>query len=202
MTVDGPPDGPLHVRGEVLAAKTAGAFRHLTLVAAGIGERSRPGSFLAVSVGQSVAVGPPGSPGPSEPGPTDSPLAPRPVGPEPVPPDVGVGVGTSGVGVGSGWGVGAGVDRGVGSGVGVGFGVGVGAGFGVGVGFGVGDGAGALIVTVPPSRCETNFRVSAAWNSTWWVPTGSFDAQCMTTPCFQLPSPLIAWDTPSITTFT
>ena len=60
MTVDGPPDGrqdgrrdgPLHVRGEVLAAKTAGAYRHLTLVAPGIGERSRPGSFLAVSVGE------------------------------------------------------------------------------------------------------------------------------------------------------
>ena len=56
MTVEGPPDGrqdgPLHVRGEVLAAKTAGAFRHLTLVAPGIGERSRPGSFLAVSVGE------------------------------------------------------------------------------------------------------------------------------------------------------
>jgi dihydroorotate dehydrogenase electron transfer subunit len=55
MTADGQPDGrhdgPLHVRGEVLAAKTAGAYRHLTLVAPGIGERSRPGSFLAVSVG-------------------------------------------------------------------------------------------------------------------------------------------------------
>jgi dihydroorotate dehydrogenase electron transfer subunit len=47
-----PPDGPLHVRGEVLAAKTAGAFRHLTLIAPGVGERSRPGSFLAVSVGE------------------------------------------------------------------------------------------------------------------------------------------------------
>jgi len=49
---DAPADGPLHVRGEVLAAKTAGAFRQLTLVAPGIGERSRPGSFLAVSVGE------------------------------------------------------------------------------------------------------------------------------------------------------
>ena len=47
-----PRDGPLHVRGEVLATKTAGAFRHLTLVAPGVGERSRPGSFLAVTVGE------------------------------------------------------------------------------------------------------------------------------------------------------
>lgn len=49
---DGRPEGPLHVHGEVLAAKTSGAFRHLTLVAPGIGERSRPGSFVAVSVGE------------------------------------------------------------------------------------------------------------------------------------------------------
>jgi dihydroorotate dehydrogenase electron transfer subunit len=43
---------PLHVTGEVLAAKTVGAHRHLTLVAPGIGERSRPGSFVAVSTGE------------------------------------------------------------------------------------------------------------------------------------------------------
>jgi dihydroorotate dehydrogenase electron transfer subunit len=43
--------GPVHVTAEVLAAKTVGAFRHLSLVAPGIGESSRPGSFLAVSVG-------------------------------------------------------------------------------------------------------------------------------------------------------
>jgi dihydroorotate dehydrogenase electron transfer subunit len=42
---------PLHVTGEVLAAKTVGAHRHLTLVAPGIGERSRPGSFIALSTG-------------------------------------------------------------------------------------------------------------------------------------------------------
>jgi dihydroorotate dehydrogenase electron transfer subunit len=47
-----PPLGPLHVTGEVLAAKTVGAFRHLTLVAPGVGERSRPGSFVAVSTGE------------------------------------------------------------------------------------------------------------------------------------------------------
>jgi dihydroorotate dehydrogenase electron transfer subunit len=46
------PLGPLHVVGEVLAAKTVGAHRHLTLVAPGIGERSRPGSFVAVSAGE------------------------------------------------------------------------------------------------------------------------------------------------------
>jgi dihydroorotate dehydrogenase electron transfer subunit len=46
------PLGPLHVTGEVLAAKTVGAHRHLTLVAPGIGERSRPGSFVAVSAGE------------------------------------------------------------------------------------------------------------------------------------------------------
>jgi dihydroorotate dehydrogenase electron transfer subunit len=45
------PLGPLHLTGEVLAAKTVGAHRHLTLVAPGIGERSRPGSFVAVSTG-------------------------------------------------------------------------------------------------------------------------------------------------------
>ena len=44
-------DGPVHVAAEVLATKTVGAFHHLTLVAPGVGERSRPGSFLAVSVG-------------------------------------------------------------------------------------------------------------------------------------------------------
>ena len=72
--------------------------------------------------------------------------------------------------------VGAGVDRrrrrawgraaasASGSGVGVGFGVGVGSGFGVGFGVGVGVGSGALIVTVPASRCDRNFRVSAASN--------------------------------------
>jgi dihydroorotate dehydrogenase electron transfer subunit len=44
-------NAPVHVTAEVLAAKGAGAFHHLSLVAPGVGERSRPGSFLAVSVG-------------------------------------------------------------------------------------------------------------------------------------------------------
>ena len=43
--------GPLHVRAEVLVSKTVGAYHHLSLVAPGVGERSRPGSFLALSVG-------------------------------------------------------------------------------------------------------------------------------------------------------
>jgi dihydroorotate dehydrogenase electron transfer subunit len=43
--------GPVHVTGEVLATKTIGAFHHVSLVLPGVGERSRPGSFLAVSVG-------------------------------------------------------------------------------------------------------------------------------------------------------
>ena len=45
------PAGPLHVTGEVLAVKRLGAYRHLTLVAPGIPERFRPGTFLAVSTG-------------------------------------------------------------------------------------------------------------------------------------------------------
>jgi len=43
--------GPLHVTAEVLATKKVGAFHHLSLVAPGVGERSRPGTFLAASVG-------------------------------------------------------------------------------------------------------------------------------------------------------
>ncbi len=50
-SADGPDHGPLHVTAEVIATKTVGAYHHLSLVAPGVGERSRPGSFLAVSVG-------------------------------------------------------------------------------------------------------------------------------------------------------
>jgi len=46
-----PAHTPLHVRGEVLSTKRIGAYRHLTLVAPGIAERHRPGTFVAVSVG-------------------------------------------------------------------------------------------------------------------------------------------------------
>lgn len=43
--------GPVHVSAELLATKTVGAFHHLSMVAPDVGERSRPGSFVAVSVG-------------------------------------------------------------------------------------------------------------------------------------------------------
>ena len=39
---------PVHVDAEVLATKRVGAFTHLTLVAPGVGERFRPGTFVAV----------------------------------------------------------------------------------------------------------------------------------------------------------
>lgn len=43
--------GPLQVKGEVLALKRVGAYHHLTLVAPGIAERTRPGHFVALAVG-------------------------------------------------------------------------------------------------------------------------------------------------------
>jgi dihydroorotate dehydrogenase electron transfer subunit len=43
--------GPLHVDARVLATRKVGAFHHLTLVAPGIPERFRPGTFVALSVG-------------------------------------------------------------------------------------------------------------------------------------------------------
>jgi len=43
--------GPLHVEATVLTSKKVGAFHHLTLVAPGIPERVRPGTFVALSVG-------------------------------------------------------------------------------------------------------------------------------------------------------
>lgn len=42
--------GPVHVRGEVIASKKVGAYRHLTLTAPGVPESFRPGNFVAVSV--------------------------------------------------------------------------------------------------------------------------------------------------------
>ena len=42
---------PVHVTAEVLASKRIGAYQHVTLVAPGVGERFRPGAFVAVSVG-------------------------------------------------------------------------------------------------------------------------------------------------------
>ncbi len=44
-------EGPLQVRGEVLATRRVGAYRHLTLVAPGIAARTRPGHFVALAVG-------------------------------------------------------------------------------------------------------------------------------------------------------
>jgi len=43
--------GPLQVKGEVLALKRVGAYHHLTLVAPGIAERTKPGHFVALAVG-------------------------------------------------------------------------------------------------------------------------------------------------------
>ncbi len=45
---------PVHVTGEVLASRKAGAYRLLTLVAPGVAERFRPGTFVALSVGESL----------------------------------------------------------------------------------------------------------------------------------------------------
>jgi len=41
---------PLHVRGEILASKRVGAYRLVTVAAKGIPERTRPGTFVALSV--------------------------------------------------------------------------------------------------------------------------------------------------------
>jgi dihydroorotate dehydrogenase electron transfer subunit len=43
---------PVHLTAEVLGVKKLGAFRHITLVAPGVPERFRPGTFVAVSVGE------------------------------------------------------------------------------------------------------------------------------------------------------
>ena len=43
--------GPVQVSGEVFSIKRVGDYFHLTLVADGIPERTRPGSFVALAVG-------------------------------------------------------------------------------------------------------------------------------------------------------
>jgi len=43
--------GPVQVSGEVLTLKRVGAYHHLTLIAPGVAEGFRPGSFVALSVG-------------------------------------------------------------------------------------------------------------------------------------------------------
>lgn len=44
-------DGPLQVAGQVLSSRRVGAYHHLTLVAPGLAERTRPGHFVALGVG-------------------------------------------------------------------------------------------------------------------------------------------------------
>ena len=46
----------LHVTGEVLDTKRTGAYRHLTLVAPGVAERFRPGTFVAVTLADSARL--------------------------------------------------------------------------------------------------------------------------------------------------
>jgi dihydroorotate dehydrogenase electron transfer subunit len=49
--VGAPPRGPLQVDGEVFSIKRVGDYYHLTIVANGIAERTKPGNFVALSVG-------------------------------------------------------------------------------------------------------------------------------------------------------
>lgn len=51
MTDPRSPRGPLQVDGEVFSMKRVGDYFHLTVVAEGIAERTRPGNFLALAVG-------------------------------------------------------------------------------------------------------------------------------------------------------
>jgi dihydroorotate dehydrogenase electron transfer subunit len=44
-------DGPLQVAGQVLTSRRVGAYHHLTLVAPGLAERTRPGHFVALATG-------------------------------------------------------------------------------------------------------------------------------------------------------
>lgn len=46
---------PLHVDGELIATKRAGAYRLLTIAAPGVPERFRPGNFVAVSTAGHIA---------------------------------------------------------------------------------------------------------------------------------------------------
>jgi dihydroorotate dehydrogenase electron transfer subunit len=46
----------LHVTGELLDSRRVGAYRQLTLVAPGVPERFRPGSFLAVSLADTARL--------------------------------------------------------------------------------------------------------------------------------------------------
>jgi dihydroorotate dehydrogenase electron transfer subunit len=44
-------EGPLQVAGQLLSTKRVGAYHHLTLVAPGIADRTRPGHFVALATG-------------------------------------------------------------------------------------------------------------------------------------------------------
>ncbi len=55
MTGTAPETGPVQVVGEVLGVKRSGLYHHLTLVAPGVAERFRPGTFVAVTVGGAMA---------------------------------------------------------------------------------------------------------------------------------------------------
>jgi len=48
--------GPVHVAAEVLSVKRSGAYSHLTLVADGVAERTRPGRFVALARGGEAAL--------------------------------------------------------------------------------------------------------------------------------------------------
>ncbi len=48
--------GPLQVDGEVFSVKRVGDYFHLTIVADGIAERTRPGNFVALSVGDHTSA--------------------------------------------------------------------------------------------------------------------------------------------------
>ena len=50
-----PDAGAVQVAGEVLSVKKAGAYHHATLVAPGIAERFRPGSFVTLAVGGAMS---------------------------------------------------------------------------------------------------------------------------------------------------
>jgi dihydroorotate dehydrogenase electron transfer subunit len=51
MRLPAPAAGPLQVDGEVFSIKRVGDYHHLTVVADGIAERTRPGNFVALAIG-------------------------------------------------------------------------------------------------------------------------------------------------------
>jgi dihydroorotate dehydrogenase electron transfer subunit len=44
-------EGPLQVAGQILSTRRVGSYHHLTLVAPGLAERTRPGQFVALATG-------------------------------------------------------------------------------------------------------------------------------------------------------